>query len=59
MGTVGGLGFHGRIPPGVEVDDCVRASQIQAHAAGFEADEKNGDGVIGLEALDHCGAILG
>jgi hypothetical protein len=25
MGTIGGLGFHGRIPPRVEVDDGVGA----------------------------------
>ena len=50
MGAVGGLGFGGGIPPGIEVDDGVGGGEIQADAAGFEADEEDRNSVVVLEA---------
>jgi hypothetical protein len=44
VGAVGGLVLDGRVPPGVEVDDHVRAGQVQARAAGLEADQEQRDG---------------
>jgi hypothetical protein len=40
VGAVGGLVFNRRVPPGVVMDHRVGLGEIQAHAAGFEADEK-------------------
>lgn len=41
ISSVGSLLFDGRIPPWVQMDDIVGASQIQPQSAGFETDEKN------------------
>jgi hypothetical protein len=40
VGAVGGLRFHGRVPPRIVMDDRVRRRQVQAGAAGFEADQE-------------------
>ena len=47
MGAVGGLGFDLWVPPRVEVDDNVGADEVEAGAAGFEADEKY-RGAVGI-----------
>jgi hypothetical protein len=48
---VRGLVLHRRVPPGVHVDDVVGRRQVEAQAAGFEADEKE-IALAGLEGLD-------
>jgi hypothetical protein len=58
MGAVGGLVLDGRVPPGIVVDDGVGGGEVEAGAAGFEADEEQGD-LAGLEALDGGGAVGG
>src|SRR5207302_532127 len=59
VGAVRGLVFHRRIPPRVEMNDCVRAGEREAHAAGLEADEKDGNLRVALEFLHHGAAIGG
>ena len=57
VGAVGGLGFHGWIPPGIEMDNRVRPGEVEADAARLEADEENGDGRVALEMVDDLGAV--
>jgi len=38
VGAVGGLVFHRRVPPRVHVDDIIRRREVEADAAGLEAD---------------------
>ena len=57
VGAVGGLGFGGRVPPGVVVDDGVSSSEVEAGAASFEGDEENGN-VVFLELFDESSAVL-
>ncbi|OPZ69380.1 MAG: hypothetical protein BWY83_01991 [bacterium ADurb.Bin478] len=59
VGAVGGLVLHGRIPPGIVVDDHVGAGQVQAGAAGLEADEKERDVGIAIELLHDLEPFLG
>ena len=40
VGAVGGLVLHGGVPPGVHVDDVVGGGEVDAEAAGFQADEE-------------------
>lgn len=56
--AVGGLGFDGWVPPGVVVDDGVCGGEVEADAAGFEADEEEGDFAV-LELLDGGVAVFG
>src|SRR5260221_10504011 len=57
VSAVGGLVFHRRIPPRVEMNDCVRTGEREAHAAGLEADKKDGNLRVALESLDHGAAV--
>jgi hypothetical protein len=57
VGAVGGLGFHGRVPPRVVVDDGVGLRQVQAHATGLQADQEERHGAAG-ELLDQRVAVL-
>ena len=41
MGTVGGLGFDGGIPPRVVVDHGIGGGEVEADAASLEADEEH------------------
>ena len=59
MGAVDGLGLDGGVPPGVEQVDVVGGRQVEAEAAGLEADEEDGDLRVGLEVLDPLGAVAG
>ena len=59
VGAVDGLGFDGGVPPGVEEDDIGGGGEIEAGAAGFEADEEGGGAVVGLEFLDELAAVFG
>ena len=52
-----GLGFHRRIPPGVEMDDRVGGGQVQAGAARFQTDEENWN-IARLETRHLPGAIM-
>ena len=56
-GAVGGLHFDGGIPPRIEVDDVIGGGQVQAHAARFEADEKEGNIRVVLELI-HFGLAV-
>ena len=40
VGAVGCLVLHGRVPPGIHVDDVIGGGQVQPESAGFQADEK-------------------
>src|SRR5438552_1018434 len=55
--AIRGLVLHRRVPPRVEMDDRVRASECEANTAGFEADEKHGDFRVALEFFDDRAAI--
>ena len=41
MGAVDRLALHRGIPPGVEQEDVVRRRQVQAEAAGLQADQEH------------------
>ena len=57
--AVDGLGLDGGVPPGVEQVDVFGGGQVQAEAAGLEADQEDaGLGVV-LEPLDPLGAVAG
>ena len=59
VGAVDGLGFDGGVPPGVEQEDVVGAGEVEAEAAGLEADqEEPGVGIV-LELLDGRFAVAG
>src|SRR5690606_2753823 len=51
MGAVYGLGFHGRIPPGIEDENIVCFRKIQPQATGFDGDQKNPKVRLAVEAL--------
>ncbi len=54
VGAVGGLVFHGRIPPTVKMENMACAGQVQADASGFERkDEHRRRILIFLEAAHH------
>ena len=57
MGAIDGLSFGGRIPPGVENEDVVGSGQIEAHAAGLQADQKKLHVWHGLKTLNRGGAV--
>ena len=59
VGAVGGLGFDGRVPPRVEVDDGVCFGEVEAEAAGFETDEEDAFFGVALEGVDLGGAVGG
>ena len=41
VGAIGGLLLDGRVPPRIEVDDGVGGGEVEARAAGLEADEED------------------
>ena len=57
VGAVDGLGFDGRVPPGVEQEDVVGGRQVEAQAARFEADQEDAALRVGLEAVDPLLAV--
>ncbi len=57
--AVDGLGLDGRVPPGVEQVNIFGRGQVQAQAAGFEADQKDRAVGVGLEAFDLGGPVAG
>ena len=57
MGAIDGLRLDCRIPPGIEDEDVVGRRQVEAQAAGLEADQEERTVGVGLEALDTGGAI--
>ena len=58
VATVGGLAFDGGVPPRVVVDDAVGGGEVEAGAAGAQADEEQRAGT-GLELLHELGAVGG
>jgi hypothetical protein len=59
VGAVDGLSLNGGVPPGIEEEDISGGGQIEAKAAGTEADEEELAGGVVLEALDTCLAVAG
>src|SRR4029453_8603290 len=51
MGSIGRLRLDCWIPPGVVMVGGTRCREIEANAAGFEADEEDRD-ISGLEAIN-------
>ena len=56
VGAVGGLILDGRIPPGIIVDHRVGGGEVEADAAGFQADQEERH-FAALERLDRLGAV--
>ena len=52
VGAVDRLRFDGRVPPGVEQEDVLGRGQVQAEAAGLQADQEQLAVRVVLEALD-------
>src|SRR5205823_4960281 len=59
MGAVGGLRLDRGIPPRIEMNDGVGSGEIQADAAGFQADQEDGNRGIALEAIHDFLTLLG
>src|SRR5215210_874443 len=59
VGAVDGLGFDGGVPPRVEEVDVVGGGEVEAEAAGFQADEEEAASGIGLELLHQLLAVAG
>src|SRR5204863_768324 len=59
MGAVGGLRLDGGIPPGIEMNNGVGGGEIQADAARFQADQKNWNRGIALEAIHDFLTLFG
>ena len=57
--AVNGLGFDGRVPPGVEEIDVIGRGEVEPGAAGFQAEKEDGAIGIGLEVLDALLAVVG
>jgi len=56
MRAVAGLIFHGGIPPRIKMNDGIRTGEVEADAAGFEADEEYRD-IARLELLHDFAAV--
>src|SRR5699024_6117644 len=56
VGAVDGLILGGGVPPRVHEEDVVRLGEVEAEAAGLEADEEH-RGLTGPERLDHGPAV--
>ena len=59
VGAVDGLLLDGGVPPGVEEEDVVGGGEVEAEAAGFEADEEELAVVVILEVFDAGGTVAG
>lgn len=59
VSTVDGLVFYGGVPPGVYQVYVIGFGQVEASAAGFEADEEYTHGGIILEGFDGFGTVTG
>jgi len=57
--AVDGLSFGGGVPPRVEEDRVAGGGEVKAEAGGFEREEEDGFGFVGLELLDEFGAVFG
>src|SRR5207248_8600717 len=63
-GAVGGLVFHRRVPPAIEVDHVRGGGQIQTRAASSERQDEKRWSVVALELNDkrltllHAGATV-
>ena len=59
VSAVDRLGFDGGVPPRVKEDDIAGGGEVEAGAAGFEADEKNGGAFMFLEGIHEWAAVVG
>src|SRR5204863_3237474 len=59
MGAISGLCLDCGIPPWIEMNDGVGGGEIQADAAGFQADQEDWNRGIALEAIDDFLTLLG
>src|SRR5438552_3134965 len=59
MGAVGGLRLDRGIPPRIEMNDGVSSGEIQADAAGFQADQEDWNRGIALEAIHNFLTLSG
>ena len=59
MGAIRRLRFDRRIPPGIVMNHRVGRGEVEARAAGLQADEKQRAIGVGLEAFDVLLAIAG
>ncbi len=57
VGSIGGLAFHSRVPPRVEMDDVVGVGQVDAGSASAQGNQKYGNFVI-LETTDDCLSVF-
>ena len=57
--SVNRLLLNGWIPPGIEEDAVIRRGEIDANAAGFQADEEERGPLLILEALDFFLSLAG
>ena len=63
VGAIGGLIFHGGVPPGIHVDDIIGGGEVESGSACFEADEEDVafsslEGIDALFAVLHGGAAV-
>mmetsp|Transcript_25382 Transcript_25382/g.82097 ORF Transcript_25382/g.82097 Transcript_25382/m.82097 type:complete len:400 (+) Transcript_25382:479-1678(+) len=58
MGALDGLHLYRRVPPWLEEEDVCGFLEVEALAAGLEGEEDDGDGGVGLEAVED-GLALG
>src|SRR5438128_5488354 len=59
MGAVGGLRLDRGIPPRIEMNDGVGSGEIEADAAGFQADQEDWNRGIALEAIHDFLTLFG
>ena len=57
--AVNGLGFDGRVPPGVEEIVVIGRGEVQPGAVGFQAEKEDGAIGIGMEVLHALLAVVG
>ena len=59
VGAVRGLGLGSRVPPRVEMNDCIGPGEVQAGPAGLEGHQHNRDGWGRVERIADPLAVLG
>ncbi len=63
-GAVGGLVFHRRVPPPIEMDDMGGRGEIEPRATGFDGEHEKGNTFVVLElahqvlALSYLGLAM-
>ena len=54
VGAIGGLIFHGGVPPGIHVNDIICGGKVESGSACFETDEEN----VAFSCLECIDALL-